>query len=94
MAVASTVMMKTQIFLAVGEGEGGAYRGGFGGGGGYRLESELPGGGGGYSGGSGGANKNISCGGGGGSFNNGTNRHNECCYKTAGHGKVIITFLH
>ena len=50
--------------------------------------------GGGYSGGSGGANKNISCGGGGGSFNNGTNQQNECCYNTAGHGKVIITFLH
>ena len=52
------------------------------------------GGGGGYSGGSGGANKDISCGGGGGSFNNGTNQQNECCYNTAGHGKVIITFLH
>ena len=44
--------------------------------------------------GSGGANKDISCGGGGGSFNNGTNQQNECCYNTAGHGKVIITFLH
>ena len=52
------------------------------------------GGGRGYSGGSGGANKDISCGGGGGSFNNGTNQQNECCYNTAGHGKVIITFLH
>ena len=54
----------------------------------------LGGGDGGYSGGSGGANKDISCGGGGGSFNNGTNQQNECCYNTAGHGKVIITFLH
>ena len=87
MAVASTVMEKTQIFLREGEREVKD-------GGGYSLDSELPGGGGGYSGGSGGANKNISCGGGGGSFNNGTNQQNECCYNTAGHGRVIITFLH
>ena len=82
-------------------GEGGAHQGGFGGGGGYRLVHEIPGGGGGYSGGSGGYSggsggetKDLSCGGGGGSFNNGTNQQNECCYNTAGHGKVIITFLH
>ena len=43
--------------------------------------------------GSGGVNKDISCGGGGGSFNHGTNQQNECCYNSAGHGRVIITFF-
>ena len=101
--MAFTVMEKTQIYLMEGErevkdfwpGERGEHiRVGSEGGGGYRFTGEIPGGGGGYSGGSGGANKDISCGGGGGSFNNGTNQQNECCYNTAGHGKVIITFLH
>ena len=31
--------------------------------------------------------------GGGGSFNSGTNQENECCYNTAGNGKVTITFI-
>ena len=74
-------------------GEGGANHGGFGGGGGLHGNNGGAGGGGGYSGGSGGVNEDISCGGGGGSFNNGTNKKNECCYNSAGHGKVIITFL-
>ena len=74
-------------------GKGGANHGGFGGGGGLHKKNRGAGGGGGYSGGSGGADEDISCGGGGGSFNNGTNQKNECCYNSAGHGKVIITFL-
>ncbi|CAH3138252.1 unnamed protein product, partial [Pocillopora meandrina] len=74
-------------------GEGGWHWGGFGGGGGFCTPRKGPGGGGGYSGGSGGANEHISCGGGGGSFNNGTSQCNECCYNSAGHGWVNITFF-
>ncbi|CAH3138251.1 unnamed protein product, partial [Pocillopora meandrina] len=74
-------------------GEGGKHWGGFGGGGGFCALGKGPGGGGGYSGGSGGANEHISCGGGGGSFNNGTSQCNECCYNSAGHGWVNITFF-
>ncbi|PFX23215.1 Neurogenic locus Notch protein [Stylophora pistillata] len=74
-------------------GKGGEYGGGFGGGGGFRSFNRGPGGGGGYSGGRGGSNEHISCGGGGGSFNNGTNQQNECCYNSAGHGWVHVTFL-
>ena len=37
--------------------------------------------------------KKFSCGGGGGSFNNGTIQHNECCFNSYEHGRVIITFL-
>ncbi|CAH3124364.1 unnamed protein product, partial [Pocillopora meandrina] len=74
-------------------GKGGGFVGGFGGGGGLHFFNKGPGGGGGYTGGSGGVNDNISCGGGGGSFNNGTNQQNECCYNSAGHGWVNITFL-
>ena len=51
------------------------------------------GGGGGYSGGSSGNNEDDSCGGGGGSYNVGKDQQNDCCYNTAGHGKVIITLL-
>ena len=53
----------------------------------------VEGGGGGYSGGSSGYNENDSCGGGGGSYNIGNDQQNDCCYNTAGHGKVIITLL-
>ncbi|XP_066021196.1 uncharacterized protein [Pocillopora verrucosa] len=75
-------------------GKGGWYWwGGFGGGGGLCAPGKGPGGGGGYSGGSGGANEHISCGGGGGSFNDGTSQFNECCYNSAGHGWVNITFF-
>ncbi|XP_066021204.1 ALK tyrosine kinase receptor-like [Pocillopora verrucosa] len=74
-------------------GKGGWHWGGFGGGGGFCTPGKGPGGGGGYSGGSGGANEHISCGGGGGSFNNGTSQFNECCYNSAGHGWVNITFF-
>ncbi|XP_066020906.1 uncharacterized protein [Pocillopora verrucosa] len=74
-------------------GVGGMNWGGFGGGGGFCPGGKGPGGGGGYSGGSGGANEHISCGGGGGSFNNGTSQCNECCYNSAGHGWVNITFF-
>ncbi|XP_066021198.1 uncharacterized protein [Pocillopora verrucosa] len=75
-------------------GEGGwHWWGGFGGGGGFCTPENGPGGGGGYSGGSGGANEHISCGGGGGSFNDGTSQFNECCYNSAGHGWVNITFF-
>lgn len=51
------------------------------------------GGGGGYSGGSSGRDRGDSCGGGGGSYNTGTNQQNDCCFNTAGHGHVAITFL-
>ncbi|XP_068735671.1 uncharacterized protein [Montipora capricornis] len=66
--------------------------GGFGGGGGgaYGIGGGA-GGGGGYSGGSSGDNESDSCGGGGGSYNAGKNQQNECCYNTAGHGRVTIT---
>ncbi|RMX46387.1 hypothetical protein pdam_00000550 [Pocillopora damicornis] len=74
-------------------GKGGTYHGGFGGGGGNPAYSGGAGGGGGYSGGAGGVNEDPSCGGGGGSFNSGTNPENECCYNTAGNGKVTITFI-
>ena len=67
--------------------------GGFGGGAGAEGWGEGGGGGGGYSGGSSGKAARDSCGGGGGSFNDGTNQQNECCYNTAGHGQVTITFL-
>ncbi|PFX13991.1 hypothetical protein AWC38_SpisGene21893 [Stylophora pistillata] len=68
--------------------------GGFGGGGGANGEGRGGGGGGGgYSGGSSGKNDFDSCGGGGGSYNGGDNQDNDCCYNTAGHGQVIITFL-
>ncbi|XP_078382013.1 uncharacterized protein LOC144664690 isoform X2 [Oculina patagonica] len=67
--------------------------GGFGGGGGARGRRGGGGGGGGYSGGGSGSDVWPSCGGGGGSFNNGTNQENDCCYNTAGHGNVTITFL-
>ncbi|XP_022807921.1 uncharacterized protein LOC111344916 [Stylophora pistillata] len=68
--------------------------GGFGGGGGGGGWVESGGGGGGgYSGGSSGNGEFNSCGGGGGSYNDGNNQDNECCYNTAGHGQVIITFL-
>ncbi|XP_068736615.1 leukocyte tyrosine kinase receptor-like [Montipora capricornis] len=65
--------------------------GGFGGGGGAYGSGGGAGGGGGYSGGSSGDNENDSCGGGGGSYNAGKNQQNECCYNTAGHGRVTIT---
>ena len=64
--------------------------GGFGGGGGGGRGG---GGGGGYSGGSSGNNENDSCGGGGGSYNAGKDQQTDCCFNTAGHGKVIITLL-
>ncbi|CAH3160090.1 unnamed protein product, partial [Pocillopora meandrina] len=68
--------------------------GGFGGGGGtHGFRAGGAGGGGGYSGGGSGKGKGNSCGGGGGSFNVGHNQQNDCCYKTAGHGQVTITFL-
>ncbi|PFX14452.1 hypothetical protein AWC38_SpisGene21384 [Stylophora pistillata] len=66
--------------------------GGFGGGGGA-CGGGKGGGGGGYSGGGSGNNYFDSCGGGGGSYNGGNNQDNECCYNTAGHCQVIITFL-
>ena len=65
--------------------------GGFGGGGGADGWSAGGGGGGGYSGGSSGVKKSIPVGGG--SYNAGIYQQNECCYKTAGHGQVTITFL-
>ncbi|XP_068736629.1 uncharacterized protein [Montipora capricornis] len=65
--------------------------GGFGGGGGAYGNGGGAGGGGGYSGGSSGDNEHDSCGGGGGSYNAGKNQQNECCYNTAGHGRVTIT---
>ncbi|XP_068754978.1 uncharacterized protein [Montipora capricornis] len=65
--------------------------GGFGGGGGAYGRGGGAGGGGGYSGGSSGENKSDSCGGGGGSYNTGKNQQIECCYNTAGHGRVTIT---
>ncbi|XP_068706596.1 uncharacterized protein [Montipora foliosa] len=65
--------------------------GGFGGGGGAYGNGGGAGGGGGYSGGSSGDNEWDSCGGGGGSYNAGKNQQNECCYNTAGHGRVTIT---
>ena len=34
-----------------------------------------------------------SCGGGGGSYNDGNDQDNACCYSTAGHGQVTVTFL-
>ncbi|XP_066026855.1 uncharacterized protein [Pocillopora verrucosa] len=74
-------------------GKGGTYNGGFGGGGGNPAYSGGAGGGGGYSGGAGGVNEDPSCGGGGGSFNSGTNQENECCYNTAGNGRVTITLI-
>ena len=39
------------------------------------------------------ANESDSCGGGGGSYNAGKNQQSDCCYKTAGHGQVTITFI-
>ncbi|PFX16148.1 Fibrillin-2, partial [Stylophora pistillata] len=71
-------------------GKGGTSNGGFGGGGSSPAYSGGPGGGGGYSGGAGGDNDNLSCGGGGGSFNSGTNQENECCYNTAGNGRLCL----
>ncbi|XP_015747669.1 PREDICTED: RNA-binding motif protein, X-linked-like-3 isoform X6 [Acropora digitifera] len=68
--------------------------GGFGGGAGaYGLSGGGAGGAGGYSGGGSGENEHDSCGGGGGSYNAGKYNQSYCCYNTAGHGKVIITFL-
>ena len=67
--------------------------GGFGGGAGPFGNGGGAGGGGGYSGGSSGDNESDSCGGGGGSYNAGKNQLNECCYKTAGHGQVTITWF-
>ncbi|XP_022809827.1 basement membrane-specific heparan sulfate proteoglycan core protein-like [Stylophora pistillata] len=67
--------------------------GGFGGGAGAYGNGGGGGGGGGYSGGSSGENKYDSCGGGGGSYNAGKNQQNECCYRSSGHGQVIITLL-
>ena len=102
--VAASIIMDIMQRILVEEGEkevqdifrgekGGKCLSGFGGGGGLHTVNKGPGGGGGYTGGSGGANDDISCGGGGGSFNNGTNQQNECCYNSAGHGWVNITFL-
>ena len=34
-----------------------------------------------------------SCGGGGGSYNVGKYQQNDCCYRSNGHGQVIITLL-
>ncbi|PFX18887.1 hypothetical protein AWC38_SpisGene16728 [Stylophora pistillata] len=65
--------------------------GGFGGGGGAFGKGGGGGGGGGYSGGGSGDNKHSSCGGGGGSYNVGKNQQNECCFRSFGHGQVIIT---
>ncbi|XP_022801199.1 uncharacterized protein LOC111338912 isoform X2 [Stylophora pistillata] len=65
--------------------------GGFGGGGGAYGRGGGAGGGGGYSGGGSGDNVRNSCGGGGGSYNAGKNQQNECCYRSSGHGQVIIT---
>ncbi|XP_073250982.1 uncharacterized protein [Porites lutea] len=65
--------------------------GGFGGGGGAYGNGGGGGGGGGYSGGGSGDNIQYACGGGGGSYNAGKNQQNECCYNTAGHGRVTIT---
>ncbi len=67
--------------------------GGFGGGGGADGAGGGGAGGGGYSGGSSGRYKEDSCGGGGGSYNIGKNQQNECCYNTAGHGRVTITSI-
>ncbi|XP_044181356.1 uncharacterized PE-PGRS family protein PE_PGRS3-like isoform X2 [Acropora millepora] len=67
--------------------------GGFGGGAGAYGAGGGAGGGGGYSGGGSGKNFDNSCGGGGGSYNAGKDKQSYCCYNTAGHGKVIITFL-
>jgi len=64
--------------------------GGFGGGGGAGYGG---GGGGGYSGGSSGKFVRDSCGGGGGSYNVGKDQKNDCCYNTAGHGRVTIILL-
>ena len=68
--------------------------GGFGGGtGAYENSGGWRGGAEGYSGGGSGKNIVNSCGGGGGSYNAGKDKQSYCCYNTAGHGKVIITFL-
>ena len=67
--------------------------GGFGGGAGAYGRGGGGGGGGGYSGGGSGRAIHHSCGGGGGSYNIGKYQQSNCCYNTAGHGKVIITFL-
>ncbi|XP_015747665.1 PREDICTED: uncharacterized protein LOC107327444 isoform X2 [Acropora digitifera] len=68
--------------------------GGFGGGAGaFGDWGGGAGGAGGYSGGGSGENILDSCGGGGGSYNAGKYKQSYCCYNTAGHGKVIITFL-
>nr|XP_058940498.1 loricrin-like [Pocillopora verrucosa] len=67
--------------------------GGFGGGAGGYGWSGGAGGGGGYSGGSSGNHSWNSCGGGGGSYNVGKYQQNDCCYRSNGHGQVIITLL-
>ncbi|CAH3150626.1 unnamed protein product [Pocillopora meandrina] len=67
--------------------------GGFGGGAGGYGWSGGAGGGGGYSGGSSGSHSWNSCGGGGGSYNVGKYQQNDCCYRSNGHGQVIITLL-
>ncbi|XP_022801226.1 uncharacterized protein LOC111338927 isoform X1 [Stylophora pistillata] len=67
--------------------------GGFGGGAGADGYGGGGGGGGGYSGGSSGKFIRDSCGGGGGSYNAGKNQQNECCYRSSGHGQVIIALL-
>ena len=76
-------------------GGGGGFLFSQGGVGGRAYQYNPHGGFGGGAGAGGGSGKAIShsCRGGGGSYNVGKYQYNHCCYNTAGHGKVVITFL-